>query len=198
MRPRWRPRGGRPARARTPDPPCSVDLLTIDRPWDCMCHELGITACGPATERTLHWLRYAHALNTILIVGVNPAARLPRAGRPARASRRVCAASARLGEIFPRCRMVLDTGEKSPRGQQALRSPCALVMPDYHRDAPRARISPCRVIQSTDWEREQELRELTLEDALQCNLARTSQGRQRQAAMGDPSRRDQGLSGDVR
>ena len=45
---------------------------------------------------------------------------------------------------------------------------------------------------------EQGLRELTLEDALQHMLVRADQGGQRQAAMGDPCRRDQGLSGDVR
>ena len=47
-------------------------------------------------------------------------------------------------------------------------------------------------------EGEQGLRELTLEDALQDMLERADQGRQRQAAMGDPCRRDQELSGDVR
>ena len=49
-----------------------------------------------------------------------------------------------------------------------------------------------------DWEGEQGLRELTLEDALQHVLVCTNLARQRQAAMGDPARRDQELSGDVR
>ena len=61
-----------------------------------------------------------------------------------------------------------------------------------------ARISPYRVLQSIDWEGEQELRELTILDALQCTLVRTGQGRQGQARMGNPSRKDHKLSGDVR
>ena len=51
---------------------------------------------------------------------------------------------------------------------------------------------------SRSLEGEQELRELTLVDALQCTLVHADLGRQRQAAMGDPCRRDQELSGDVR
>ena len=40
-------------------------------------------------------------------------------------SRRVCAAAARHGKIFPRGPTRSDTAEKSSRGQQATRRPCA-------------------------------------------------------------------------
>ena len=63
---------------------------------------------------------------------------------------------------------------------------------------PRAPESPCRVLQSIDWEGEQALFELTLVDALHCDRLRTDQAGQRQGAMVDPSRRHQQLSGDVR
>ena len=63
---------------------------------------------------------------------------------------------------------------------------------------PRAAVSPCRVLQSIDWEGEQALLELTLVDASHCDRLRTDQAGQRQRAMGDPSRKHHQLSGDVR
>ena len=63
---------------------------------------------------------------------------------------------------------------------------------------PRAAVSPCLVLHTTDWEGEQALSGLTLVDALHCDRLRTDQAGQRQGAMGDPSRRHRQLSGDVR
>ena len=63
---------------------------------------------------------------------------------------------------------------------------------------PRAPESPCRVLQSIDWEGEQALFELTLVDAPHCDRLRTDQAGQRQGAMDDPSITNQQLSGDVR
>ena len=61
-----------------------------------------------------------------------------------------------------------------------------------------ARLSRRLALSRLAGEGEQGLRELTLEDALQHMLVRADQGSRRQAAMGEPARRGQELSGDVR
>ena len=93
-----------------------------------------------------------------------------------------------LGKIVPRA-----AGDA-----KTLHHPVLLVLPERPMGIPRAPESPCRVLQSIDWEGEQALFELTLVDALHCDRLRTDQAGQRQGAMVDPSRRHHQLSGDVR
>ena len=92
-------------------------------------------------------------------------------------------------------------GKISPRAAgdaKTLHHPVLLVLLEPPMGIPRAAVSPCRVLQSIDWEGEQALFELTLVDALHCDRLRTDQAGQRQGAMIDPSRRHHQLSGDVR
>ena len=62
----------------------------------------------------------------------------------------------------------------------------------------RARISPCRVLHTIDWDGLQSLCELTLVDALHCSLMRANYAHQRQAEIGEPCSGDHQLAGDVR
>ena len=50
-------------------------------------------------------------------------------------------------------------------GAKAPRDPVVLVLPEPPMASPRAAVSPCRVLQSIDWEGEQGHLELTLVDA---------------------------------
>ena len=63
---------------------------------------------------------------------------------------------------------------------------------------PRARISPCRVLHTIEWDRLQSLCELTLVDALYCKLMFTGYAHQRQSETGEPCSRHHQLAGDVR
>ena len=90
-----------------------------------------------------------------------------------------------------------NSPEVSRRREDPAR-PRAACPPRAPMGIPRAAVSPCRVLQSIDWEGEQALLELTLVDASHCDRVRTDQARQRQGAMVDPSRRHHQLSGDVR
>ena len=117
----------------------------------------------------------------------------PRAG-----SRRRARATGRFLLGVGRC---WTPRKNLPEGSRRCEDPaptCAACPPRAPMGIPRARISPCRVLHTNDWEGEQGLRELTLEDALQHVLVCADLERQRPAAMGDPCRRDHGLSGDVR
>ena len=62
----------------------------------------------------------------------------------------------------------------------------------------RARISPCRVLHTIDWEGLQSLCELTLVDALHCSLMCANYAHQRQREIGEPCSGDHQLAGDVR
>ena len=87
---------------------------------------------------------------------------------------------------------------RSAGDAKTLRDHVLLVCRERPMGIPRAPESPCRVLQSIDWEGEQALFELTLVDALHCDRLCTDQAGQRQRAMGDPSRKHHQLSGDVR
>ena len=62
----------------------------------------------------------------------------------------------------------------------------------------RARISPCRVLHTIDWDGLQSLCDLTLVDALHCSLMYANYAHQRQAKIGEPCSGDHQLAGDVR
>ena len=62
----------------------------------------------------------------------------------------------------------------------------------------RARISPCRVLHTIDWDGLQSLCELTLVDSLHCSLMCTNCAHQRQREIGEPCSGDHQLAGDVR
>ena len=62
----------------------------------------------------------------------------------------------------------------------------------------RARISPCRVLHTIEWDRLQSLCELTLVDALHCSLMCANYAHQRQREIGEPCSGDHQLAGDVR
>ena len=83
--------------------------------------------------------RPARGNRCMYICTVSPPPPAPRAGQPARPSRRVCAARARHGTIFPRCRAawVLHLGKIVPSAAGAVQTPSSWdSMPDYSR--PRA------------------------------------------------------------
>ena len=76
------------------------------------------------------------------------------------------------GKIFPR----------AAGGAKALHQPVLLDLPEPPMGIPRAAVSPCRVLQSIDWEGEQALLELTLVDArtvFGCHRTRGPEGRER-------------------
>ena len=105
------------------------------------------------------------------------------------------------GLFFPGDDRPRTPGKNSPgvsRRDASTLAPCPARPARAPMGIPRAAESPCRVLQSIDWEGEQALFELTLVDALHCDRLRTDQAGQRQGAMVDPSRRHQQLSGDVR
>ena len=76
-------------------------------------------------------------------------------------------------------------GKISPRaagGAKTLHHPVLLDLPEPPMGIPRAAVSPCRVLQSIDWEGEQALLELTLVDArtvIGCHRTRGPEGRER-------------------
>ena len=65
---------------------------------------------------------------------------------------------------------------------ECFREGVQLVLPEPPMAIPRAAVSPCRVLQSIDWEGEQALLELTLVDArtvIGCHRTRGPEGRER-------------------
>ena len=71
-----------------------------------------------------------------------------------------------------------------PGRAKALHHPVLLDLPEPPMGIPRAAVSPCRVLQSIDWEGEQALLELTLVDArtvFGCAPTRGPGGRERWA-----------------
>ena len=82
------------------------------------------------------------------------------------------------GDFSPVSDQVRHRGKISPRAAgdaKTLHHPVLLVLPERPMGIPRAPESPCRVLQSIDWEGEQALFELTLVDALHCDRLRTDQ-----------------------